>query len=176
MVALDSRDYTKDRQRLPRYRDDEHTDTFILSGAEDLVPELVERNRQWVPCVFQANLHGVAHTVQRYRPRIEGLFARIERWHHDATGDVHWKTISRDNVTSLYGQSANSRISDPDDGSRVFTWLLDTTYDDKGNVVTYEYKAEDQVEVAPSLHERARKVSANRCDSSISTAMVTPTC
>ena len=25
-------------------------------------------------------LNGVAYTVQRYRPRIEGLFARIERW------------------------------------------------------------------------------------------------
>ena len=32
---------------LPRYRDAEDTDTFILSGAEDLVPALVLHGLQW---------------------------------------------------------------------------------------------------------------------------------
>ena len=35
------------------------------------------------------------HTVYRYRPRTEGLFARIERWEHNTTRDVHWRTITR---------------------------------------------------------------------------------
>ena len=32
---------------LPRYRDAEESDVFILSGAEDLVPALVEVGGQW---------------------------------------------------------------------------------------------------------------------------------
>src|SRR5438128_479645 len=33
---------------LPHYVDAEESDTFILSGAEDLVPLLVKNNGQWV--------------------------------------------------------------------------------------------------------------------------------
>jgi Salmonella virulence plasmid 65kDa B protein len=43
------------------------------------------------------------YRVQRYRPRVEGLFARIERWRHRTTGDTHWRAITRDNVLSIYG-------------------------------------------------------------------------
>jgi hypothetical protein len=49
---------------VPRYDEaiaDERPDTFILSGAEDLVP---------VP--------GATRGRTRFRPRAEGLFARIE--------------------------------------------------------------------------------------------------
>src|SRR3982750_111344 len=59
---------------LPRYYDVEESDEYILSGAEDLVP-----NRK-----PNGDL-GVVHppvsdrAIQRYRPRTEGLFARIER-------------------------------------------------------------------------------------------------
>ena len=43
------------------------------------------------------------YRVRRYRPRIEGLFARIERWSKIAsTGDVHWRSISKDNILTLY--------------------------------------------------------------------------
>ena len=69
------------------------SDVFLLSGADDLVPEL------------DADLHRVVdtttapgYTISRYRPRIEGLFARIERWTSDA-GDVHWRSLSKDNVS-----------------------------------------------------------------------------
>src|SRR6516225_2653408 len=37
---------------LPQYDDAEESDTFILSGAEDLVPLLVQNNGQWVRDVF----------------------------------------------------------------------------------------------------------------------------
>src|SRR5205814_10457946 len=80
---------------LPRYADAEESDVFILSGAEDLVP-----------VGDQQQLDGYA--IRRYRPRIEGLFARIERWTKD--GDVHWRSISKDNVLTLNGKDAKSRI------------------------------------------------------------------
>ncbi|MCM3870735.1 MAG: hypothetical protein ND895_08585 [Pyrinomonadaceae bacterium] len=144
---------------LPRYQDEDESDVFILSGAEDLVPKSTESG---VHDNFQKELNGATFFVQRYRPRVEGLFARIERWRNHATGDVHWRSVSKDNITSLYGQSIKSQVTDPDDSSRVFSWLLDQSYDDKGNVIVYEYKAEDQVNVPDSLHEQNRKASANQ--------------
>ncbi len=55
---------------LPRYLDADESDVFILSGAEDLVPRPNE-SLESADGLFK---------IQRYRPRIEGLFARIERW------------------------------------------------------------------------------------------------
>ena len=59
---------------VPRYRDTatpggEQADTFILSGAEDLVP-----------------VAGAPAGRVRYRPRTEGLFARIEHV-RESSGD-----------------------------------------------------------------------------------------
>src|SRR5262249_3911329 len=65
---------------LPRYLDAEESDTFILSGAEDLVPVLVEANGQWQRDADVRMVDGTEYSIRRYRPRIEGLFARIERW------------------------------------------------------------------------------------------------
>src|SRR5215831_9084129 len=58
---------------LPKYLDHEESDVYILSGAEDLVPVVMPDGSR-----FEEH-RGVYH-VTRYRPRIEGLFARIERW------------------------------------------------------------------------------------------------
>jgi hypothetical protein len=55
---------------LPRYRDAEESDIFILSGAEDLVPVLERNNAgRWVFEEFERD----GYCVKRYRPRIEGF-------------------------------------------------------------------------------------------------------
>ncbi len=108
------------------------------------------------------------YRVRRYRPRIEGLFARIERWTNtaDAT-DVHWRSISKDNITTWYGKTAESRIADPADPSRIFSWLICETRDDKGNAVVYGYKAEDSARIVElgQAHERQAH-ERNRDDAS----------
>src|ERR1700756_2394437 len=114
---------------LPKYFDAEESDIFILSGAEDLVPVLFNDNGQWERQSFDSPASEPGYTVQRYRPRIEGLFARIERWAHKQTGISHWRSISRDNITSLYGKREDARITDPADPTRVFTWLICESYD-----------------------------------------------
>lgn len=143
---------------LPQYHDAEESDVFIISGAEDLVPVAVERGGTWVRETLPDRTLGVdTYTVQRYRPRIEALFARIERWTRRSDGDVHWRSLSRDNVLTLYGKDANSRIADPANRLRIFSWLICETRDDKGNAVVYEYKAEDGAGVDPRrAHERNR--------------------
>ena len=37
--------------------------------------------------------------VERYRPRVEANFARVERWTDTTGGEVFWRSITRDNVT-----------------------------------------------------------------------------
>ncbi|WP_394826074.1 SpvB/TcaC N-terminal domain-containing protein [Pendulispora albinea] len=138
---------------LPLYADRSESDTFLLSGAEDLVPFLVEdAGGSWSRQVFTRD----GMEVARYRPRVEGLFARIERWTNPTTGEVHWITVSKDNVTSLYGGSSQARIAHPDHPTQVFEWLLEATYDDRGNVVYYEYKQEDRANVPPEPFEQHR--------------------
>ncbi|MGM8888995.1 SpvB/TcaC N-terminal domain-containing protein, partial [Psychrobacter sp. 1U2] len=89
--------------------------------------------------------------------RIEGLFARIERWTRLSDGDVHWRSISQDNILTLYGKDPSSRIVDPEDASRVFSWLICETRDDKGNAIQYGYKVEDGVGVdLTKAHESNR--------------------
>src|SRR5204863_3099195 len=56
--------------RLPTY--EAGTDVFALTGAEDLVP--VPARVGAAPVVLEG------FQVDRYRPRTEGLYARIERW------------------------------------------------------------------------------------------------
>jgi hypothetical protein len=90
---------------------------------------------------------GTAYRVEPFRPRVEGLFARIKRWTERARVDVHWRATTRDNVTSTYGLADAARIADPDRPERVFSWLLEETRDDRGNVVRYHYKAEDRAGV-----------------------------
>jgi RHS repeat-associated protein len=139
---------------LPQYRDAEESDVFILSGAEDLVPVLNEDSTRWS---VTRTIDGLEYRIHRYRPRIEGLFARIERWTRTSDGDVHWRSVSRDNVLTIYGKDANSRIADPDDPARIFSWLICETRDDKGNAVLYEYKPEDSTGVdLTQAHEHNR--------------------
>jgi hypothetical protein len=155
----------KTNKGLPQYIDAEESDVFILSEAEDLVPALLQTGGaqgQWKKDAFPAMLNSQAYTVHRYRPRIEGLFARIERWVNNSTGDTFWKSISKDNITSLYGVDLTSRIADPENPWRVFTWLLASTYDDCGNVASYVYKGEDGAIVPSAPQEENRSVTANR--------------
>ncbi len=130
---------------LPKYQDADESDVFILSGAEDLVPVYRQDPAgNWVR--DPAGRHVIhederdGYRIRRYRPRVEGLFARIERWTDMDSGEVRWRSISRDNVTTWYGKTANSRIFDPDDPRCIFSWLICESYDDKGNaIIAYEY-------------------------------------
>jgi len=148
---------------LPQYRDADESDVYLLSGAEDLVPVLGADGKR-----FEDSTTVPGYLIHRYRPRIEGLFARIERWTHRATGEIHWRSITRDNVTTLYGRTNNSRVFDPSDPARehptrIFTWLICESYDDKGNASIYEYAAEDDASVDLSqANERNRVRTANR--------------
>ncbi len=144
---------------LPQYKDSEESDVFILSGAEDLVPVLNQDGSRFQQTISK---DGETFTVHRYLPRNEGLFARIERWTRLRDGDVHWRSISKDNILTLYGKDENSRIADPEDPRRIFSWLICESRDDKGNAILYEYKAEDSSGIDPSLAHEGNRTPMSR--------------
>ncbi|MCP4430236.1 MAG: hypothetical protein GY806_04585 [Gammaproteobacteria bacterium] len=154
---------------LPRYGDSEIPDSFILSGAEDLVPIPVspaqEGRHEGLPP--SRRVDNKNYLIRYYRPRIEGLFARIECWvQEDEPVDTFWRSISRDNITSWYGKTCASRIHDPSDHSRIFSWLICESHDDKGNAVVYQYKPEDsasiEVSAAHEVNRNPQSRSSNR--------------
>ena len=132
---------------LPRYADAEESDVFILSGVEDLVPVLAEGGGGRAPQPLDSPDDKPGYWVRRYRPRIEGPFARIERWTDKATGVSHWRSVSKDNITVLYGKTDESRIADPSDPRRVYSWLISESWNAKGDAILYRYKPEDAVGV-----------------------------
>lgn len=85
------------RKSLPQYLDAVDSDVFILSGAEDLVPVLVQdANDKWVPQASSSgrSVDGKTYCIRRYRPRIEALFARIQRWTSTSdAADVFWRSL-----------------------------------------------------------------------------------
>ncbi|MDD4210572.1 MAG: SpvB/TcaC N-terminal domain-containing protein, partial [Bacteroidales bacterium] len=136
---------------LPKYNDNpEHeSDTFILSGAEDLVPVV---NSSGVRISREEG----NYTIYTYQPRTEGLFALIERWVDKTTHISHWRSISKENITSVYGLHDSRCMYDPDNTSKIFSWLLEESWDAKGNLMRFTYKSEDGVGVAASCYENPR--------------------
>jgi YD repeat-containing protein len=138
----------KTSKGIPRYRDYDNVlkerDTFILSGAEDLVPlddEKLDSGK-----------------ATHYRPRTEGLFAKIIH-HHDAqTKTNHWEVSSKDGLKSFYGtpppDPQSPAWNDPSvirkpkvlqsDPDRIFAWKLTLTKDPFGNRIEYLYDERDQ--------------------------------
>lgn len=148
---------------LPQYRDGDGSDVFTLAGADDLVPLLAPGAQGWRSVVEMCSLYGRRHTVRRYRPRIEGLFAVVERWTaDDDAGNSFWRSISKDNVTSWFGLDAASRIADPADPAHIYSWLVCEVHDDKGNLVEYRYKPEDSAGIAPGLLNERNRSPAGR--------------
>lgn len=104
-------------------------DVFILSGAEDLVP---------VSDSYPGKVI--------YRPRTEGLFARITHY-QTPDPDLHnyWRVESKDGLTSLYGSveqvdSNPAVLTKPGDGRRIFAWKLTETRDPFDNLIRYAYE------------------------------------
>jgi hypothetical protein len=84
----------------------------LLSGGQDLVSVLKDYDA-WVRDLDTRNINGLTWCIRRYRPRIEGLFAQIEGWTRPSDGGVRWRSLSRGNITTLYGNTGKNRIADP---------------------------------------------------------------
>ncbi|MEH7275210.1 SpvB/TcaC N-terminal domain-containing protein [Neobacillus vireti] len=154
----------KTDKELPQYLDEIDSDTFLFSEAEDLVPVFIKEadgsfrkdlNENFI--IKEKDSPDGLFTIRFYKPRIEGLFARIERWSGKTSMEIKWRVVTKENVTTLFGWSVESRISDPKDENKIFEWLPEFVFDDKGNCTQYIYKKEDDKGFDNSLlHNRNR--------------------
>ena len=140
---------------LPRYIEGAESDVFVF-GGEDLVSNFelngdrkVDLDPLGIP-IARKEIRG-GFTIKWYYQRIEGAFTRIEQWTSQTdANEIHWRTISKDNVTSIYGRDNKSRVYNPFSNGQqlcIFTWLLSETYSSDGNASIFEYKAEDSTNV-----------------------------
>ncbi|MCC5633839.1 hypothetical protein LC613_41210 [Nostoc sphaeroides CHAB 2801] len=137
----------KTSKGIPKYDD---SDTFLLSNAEDLVP------------IDGGATEKSGYKIVAYRPRIEGLFAKIEHWSNLTTGDSYWRVVSKENIISIFGKTKDSQIFDPENTDRIFQWLLTETFDAKGNHIVYEYESENQDNIPGAIYELHRVQTANK--------------
>ncbi len=144
----------KTDKELPQYFDESDSDTYIFSGAEDLVPKMKFSGGKWE--LEETDSTDGQFRIRRYCPRIEGAFSRIERWTKKSDGIIHWQCVSKNNVTAVYGNTPSSVIADPADARKIFEWFIHFTYDDKGNCALYEYKLEDGGGMPAMLHNKNR--------------------
>ena len=141
---------------LPRYWDEEESDVYVMSGAGRLGAGAGPR-RQDATIVTRVLKERIRTRPIGIDPRVEGAFVRIERWVHNTTRASHWRVITKENVTHIYGRSGKAaQIVDPADDKRIFSWLIEESRDDKGNVIRYVYKAENGENVPYTLSEKSR--------------------
>ncbi len=165
---------------IPRYLEggSADEDVFVFAGSEDLAPELEFVDGKWERRPKTRPLPGggpAPWQVSRYRPRTEGLFARIERWQNLSSGETRWRTVTGQNETTWYGATDESRIFDPAEPSRVTSWLACESFDDRGNAMLYRYKPEDDIGIdIGRTSERNRAAPANRYLKRILYGNVTP--
>ena len=140
-------------RRLPIYDDAHDLDIFQLTGFEDLVPAMRMKHDGTVE--RDADTIGPFRVV-RYRPRTEGAFARIERIQKSGEVGSYWRVMPGDGTVTIYGRTQVARIADPDDPARIFRWLPEWTFDDRGNCFEVVYKAEDLAGVPHTPSEELR--------------------
>jgi RHS repeat-associated protein len=141
-------------KKIPEYRDADESDFFQISGSEDLVPLLQpDGSGNWNLEEFTS---AAGDTVRRYRPRIEGSYNRIERITPKNSLTFFWKVTSTNNVVTIFGKSPGAQIADPEDPERIFKWLPEFSFDDKGNCMQFAYLPEDLVNVPQQVNEQNR--------------------
>jgi hypothetical protein len=101
----------------PTYDD---RDTFVFSGADDLVPI----------------------GDGRFRPRVEGLHARIQQA-AAPDGRICFVVTTRDGVRHTFGSEPASRLDHPDLPGTTYRWLPSETVEPNGSRVVYGWRHED---------------------------------
>lgn len=152
--------YRQTDKGIPSY---DEKDTFIYFSEGHLTPKLIERDGRWiVDEKTRVGKEGDTWIVRAYVPRVEGALSQIQQWINSDTGESHWRTVSRENVTSIFGRTEGARVADPDNPARIFEWLIEETGDAKGNKIVYTYKQENDANVAPAIYEADRVSTAKR--------------
>ena len=153
----------KTNRGLPRYLDDPDVGRVPAGPAPRTWSRSGPSGRQVARDAPAARRGGRDYLVQGYRPRVEGLFARIERGATWPAATTHWRDDQPRQRHHRLRSDAASRIADPGDRVRVFSWLICETHDDtRQRRHVYEYVAEDSAGWTHGARPRARTAPRGR--------------
>ncbi|POA44374.1 toxin [Pseudomonas sp. MPR-ANC1] len=127
---------------VPRYT--EH-DEIIGADGEEWMPELEADGS--LKSRLETHYGGEdigSHRVVRYWPRVESDFALRELWQPTKDQPPFWLIHGADGSLHLYGKTPDSRRADPDDQTRIGSWLLCESMNTHGEHICFAYKADDQ--------------------------------
>lgn len=145
----------KMKPHFPLYQDDQESDVFIISGIGELAP-LYENGQRKI-------VQEGTYNIYPYQGVQEGHFSRIERWQHSTNLQSFWKVKKADNSTLIFGQNPQAQIHHPTHQHQVFEWLLSVAYNDKGQAIVYQYKAENAQNINQQLpYELGRNQQFNQ--------------
>ncbi len=102
-------------------------------------------NRTYDENYFMSSLDGelIDQGNGIYIPRVEnGNFLKY------VYNGVSWIVTDKNGTQYNFGTNTNGRQDDPDNSSRIFTWMLNKTIDTNGNTISYTY-FKDQGQIYP---------------------------
>ncbi|WP_114516962.1 SpvB/TcaC N-terminal domain-containing protein [Wolbachia endosymbiont of Cylisticus convexus] len=114
----------KTSEKIPTYDDE---DIFVLTGADDLVAINQTSNSEY--------------DITYYEPRVEGLFAKIERLISKNDNRIYWQVTSKDGSIAIYGKNEQAQIYDTSNKQHIAEWLLEELSDVYGNKIFYYYRS-----------------------------------
>ncbi|KAF4633402.1 hypothetical protein G7Y89_g4723 [Cudoniella acicularis] len=115
------------------------SDVFIHHANGDPV-ELVPSNVS-----LEREVRETRYQIRQFKPQLLKSPFCLEQWTNKADpDDVHWRHISAENVTTLFGLSSSSRIMSAETKG-IFSWLASQKFDCYGNVINFSYKSEDSI-------------------------------
>lgn len=132
-------------------------DHFVISGGDYLVP-------LDSPALAQRK-NGTNYLVKKFLPRKESGFSLIEYWQPVSAPESNrsfWKITGRDHVISIFGKNTQAQIANPNNPDQVFSWLLEESYDPKGDHQLFFYKQENLENVPAEVYEQNRVVGAQQ--------------
>ncbi|MCS3409313.1 SpvB/TcaC N-terminal domain-containing protein [Serratia sp. AKBS12] len=106
---------------------------------------------------------GEEYHVVTYRNRVECSFSRLEFWQpvKPETLDF-WVMYSADGQVHLMGNTAEARLTDPQDSKRTAQWLLTASVSLTGEQMYYQYRAEDDIGCINSEQQAHPDATAQR--------------
>ncbi len=127
------------RWGVPLYDSDYETEGYLFDGTTLVTADegYFSDIRLKKP-VYHRNyeLRDNNHKIQRFYPRVEGSFRKIERI-GSSPNDYHWVVTEKDGTRHFYGLTNQATLRDHK--GNIAKWMLEKSVDTYGNTVNYTY-------------------------------------
>ena len=130
---------------IPKY---EGKETYLLNGSE-LVRHIKKASEE------------SGFTMQAYPLKVQKDFSRIYHYIKNDPSESYWELTIQENVTTIFGKTADTRISNPKSTSQICERLVQETIDSRGNKIIYAYKSQNNDSISSSMGNKGHSFNNN---------------